>query len=424
MKAPNVWLLKDGEPLPHEDKGQSLRTGNLAKALLGLGCTVTWFASTFDHGQKRQRSSKTEVIDVADHYQIVLLKGPGYQKNASLGRVFHQFETGRQFLRIAPKMERPDLIVSAYPTPELNFAASNFAMRRRVPYVVDVRDPWPDLFPQKPHLIPLKAWYKKLLKRSLRRACGIVSMSDKMLDWALLHAGREKTEADAVFHLGAQRSLSPEPRIQEWRPSAEEPLVCVYYAMFGKLHRGDVILKAARILSEQKDKRIRFVFVGDGELRALWEQEVRDLDSVRFLGWMGKEDAALALRQAQVGIIAIGPEVADVWFGNKFFEYLEAGLALVNNTTSELQGLIQSKKLGLQFNGVSAEHLAQQLCFLADRPEMLAEMRRNGWQLFQSEFESGSVYGRYARHVLRLAGVDLQQAQAMNNTLQAVARSA
>lgn len=400
MHSEQIWLLKDGEPLPHENKGQSLRTGNLARAFDRLGFEVLWFVSSFEHGQKKQRASQTALLDVTDSYRLAVLQGPGYASNMSIGRVWHQFITAQEFLKLAATLPKPKLIVSAYPTPELNFAAGRFAAKHQIPFFVDIRDPWPDIFPKRLSVWPLKLIYRYLFRAALQKAAGLISMSDRMLAWGLGYAQRPSTSHDAVFHLGSTASDNPDPVINSVEFSEDQPLVCAYYAMFGKLHRGDVIVQAAKILHARAERRVRFVFIGDGEFKMQWQSELQGNPLVSFTGWLGKQDAAAKLREAHIGIIAIGQEVAEVWFGNKYFEYLEAGLALINNTTSEIREIIVEKRLGRQFEGLDAQDLVKQLDWFLDNPAALNECRANGLRLYREKYETTALYEGYARHVL------------------------
>ena len=48
----DIWVIKDGEPLPIEPDARVLRTGLLAAELVRRGHTVTWWTSTFAHHRK------------------------------------------------------------------------------------------------------------------------------------------------------------------------------------------------------------------------------------------------------------------------------------------------------------------------------------------------------------------------------------
>ena len=43
-KKLNIWLIKEGEALPVDDKPRLMRTGSLAKYLSEQGHIVTWWS--------------------------------------------------------------------------------------------------------------------------------------------------------------------------------------------------------------------------------------------------------------------------------------------------------------------------------------------------------------------------------------------
>ena len=141
----SIWLTQDGEPLPLDSGARLMRTGILAEVLHSRGVRVDWFASRFDHTQKRQRSVASASAQIHPGYDIHLLSGPGYSGNVSLRRILHQRKIAQAFLSVAGKQDVPDLLIASYPSPELCAAAASFAEQHNVPLIVDVRDPWPDI---------------------------------------------------------------------------------------------------------------------------------------------------------------------------------------------------------------------------------------------------------------------------------------
>jgi hypothetical protein len=113
------------EPLPTDPGDRRLmRGGMLCKALAARGHEVTWFTSTFDHYAKRQRMARSGTLAVSDNYRIELLRAPGYRRNGSPFRMWHNWRFARAFLDFARhSAQRPDVIVTDVPTTEAAQAA-------------------------------------------------------------------------------------------------------------------------------------------------------------------------------------------------------------------------------------------------------------------------------------------------------------
>ena len=82
-----IWLVKAGEPIP-TDPGipRLMRTGYLAKHLVGRGVSVTWWTAAFDHQRKLFRTETNETLSIEPNYSIRLVQSPGYIRNISLRR--------------------------------------------------------------------------------------------------------------------------------------------------------------------------------------------------------------------------------------------------------------------------------------------------------------------------------------------------
>ena len=402
-KKATIWLLKDGEPLPVDEVSQILRTGRLAQALQKREHEVHWFSGRFDHGRKSFRKAKTST-KIKDNLTLHLLDGKGYQKNISPARILHQRQVSRHFSKLAATLPKPDLILAAYPSPELCQAGKIYAQNQRVPFYVDVRDPWPESFAKsisklKANLArPLFWYYKNLLKQSLQASDGIISMSQAMLNWSLQQAGRTSKANDKVFYLGCEKPqtlntspLRPSPK----KITSDHPLTCIFYGMFGSSHNGEVVIQAAK-KTAQKKLPVKYIMAGDGDLKPHWESLAKELSNVEFTGWIGKSEAESYLAQSHLGFITIRGEINKFWFGNKFFEYNSFGLALLNDTCGELSSIIKDQSLGKNISPNNSDSIVQAIEQYLTQPEQLQQHMENSQQIFNQHFQAEKIYEDYA----------------------------
>ena len=147
----DVWVIKTGEPVPYieEESGDRLfRAGLMAQALVDSGANVTWFTGQFHHQLKRMRNVAPCTIQRPDPSgpSLIFLPSRGYKRHISPKRFLDHRDLQLQFLKIAPTLPRPDLIVCAWPTIELADAAVKFGRSQDIPVILDIRDLWPDVF--------------------------------------------------------------------------------------------------------------------------------------------------------------------------------------------------------------------------------------------------------------------------------------
>ncbi|RMD86674.1 MAG: glycosyltransferase [Candidatus Dadabacteria bacterium] len=273
-----------------------------------------------------------------------------------------------------------------------------------MPYIVDFRDPWPDSFagylPKVlwPALCPLASYYRWIIRFAANNASGITSISETMLKWALSYKTKSLNAPHKAFPIGYKSPLkTEEPIVQDVTETA--PITAVFVGLFGSTHGGEKIIEAFNILWEKGEKRAKCLMVGDGNFAALWREKAKGNPNIEFLGWADKQKLREIMSRCHVGLIVLNDAIRKFWFGNKLFEYLASGLAVVAYASPEVSFLLEENSAGTAIHNGTSEELAGAIERYIENPVLLTLHRKNALDLFKREFVSDAIYTKFAEFI-------------------------
>ena len=404
-----VWLVQTGEPVPISGPIKRMRTALLADELATRGHQVTWWTSSFDHGSRRFIEDVRPTQHLENGVELRLLPALGYDQSISFRRYFDHHYVARNFRKEIRDISRPpDLIVAATPDYHIAAEAADYAIRNNIPYVVDLRDEWPDSIVQ---MIPTEAlrvvgqfalsydFWK--LRKTLKRATGLVSMMQSMLEWGLSHARREQGQQDRIFYLGTEPPAHPDPTFLvalKEKLGPENKMTVVFIGTFGRMNHPEVILSALEHIAGQATQpQLNAIIVGEGDLYATVRRRYEHLPGVHFTGWLSSPQIASVLELGDIGVIPAVVERAT--FPNKAFSYLAAGLPILTSGHGDLKDLIEQHKFGKFFEPGNTLMLAKILLYLASNPAVVNTMSQSAQQLYKDRFMSNVIYGEYSDYL-------------------------
>lgn len=400
-----VWVLKDAEPLPLEPGQRALRSGLLAQELGRRGHHVLWWSSTFSHHLKKCIFERDTRLELMRNVTLQALDVGRYQRNVSIARVLHHRRLGRRFQELARTEPTPDIIVSALPNLDFPFQAARYASGRCLPLIVDVRDPWPDVFADKspPPLRPLVRSLTLIERHravhSLKSAVAVTAVSKGFLRWALGLAGRSQSSHDRVFYLGHSgfEAAGPESALPpKLAAQLKGKLVFTFVGTFGYSYEVELIARAAQHFHTHH-RDIAFVLVGEGHQRGILCQRFGELPNLILTGWLDTREIAAVLAQSHVGLVPCRslPDTVP----NKPFEYLAAGLPLLSSLRGEMADIIETHGLGLSYRAGDLGGLIQAVDRMrCDRPA-LARWSANARRTFAEHFSASRIYPDFASHI-------------------------
>jgi len=264
---------------------------------------------------------------------------------------------------------------------------------RRKPFVFEVRDLWPEL-PREMGVIKspiLLSMLSALEWSSYRSAHRCIGLSPGIVD-GIVRRGVPR-ERIAMIPNGCDIGLFDVSTETAWRPEGVtgSDLMTVFSGTHGLANGLHAVLDAAVLLKTRRRTDIKIVLIGDGKLKpSLVERATREgLDNVIFHDPVSKVRLAGLFMAADLGIQCLA-NVPAFYYGtspNKFFDYISAGLPVLNNYPGWLANMVKENECGFVVPPDDAVAFADALeCAAADR-EALKSMGNQASTLAAKDFD-------------------------------------
>lgn len=267
---------------------------------------------------------------------------------------------------------------------------------RRKKFVFEVRDFWPDstitLFNAVGKKYP---WYLKyslsfLGNRCYRAADACVGLAPGICDAIKEHA--QKGKRVVLIPNGCDLDLMKPGNREalQLEGVGEHDLVAVFTGAHGVANGLDAVLDGAKVLKQRGRNDIKMVFIGNG----MKKQELMDrakkegLDNCLFFPPVPKKELADIVSSSDVGMQILA-NATFFYYGtspNKFFDFISAGLPVLNNYPGWIADMIHENKCGVAVEPLKPELFADGLIYLADHPEERKKMGGNARALAERDF--------------------------------------
>ena len=376
----NLWLVNHYAILPQQAGGT--RHYTLARELVERGHQVTIVASSFDHTTRQEmhlRDGAPSRLEVVDGVRFLWLRTPPYSGN-SARRLWNTMVFARKVLglRAADLGGPPDVVLGSSPHLFAAWAAERLARRHRVPFVLEVRDLWPQSLVDLGSFSeghPFIRWLEYIERSLYRRASRIVTL----LPGAGEHIAQKGGSDERVVWIpnGVDLRLLPSPS----PPESRESLTFLYAGAHGLANHLGYLLEAihhARRLRPELPAHFRFV--GDGPEKPALIQRARELglENVAFEDPVPKNRVFEVLASADAFLVALQDTPLYRWgiSLNKIYDYLAMARPIVLAAPDSVyNNPIEEARAGLTAPSNNPEAYAKRLVELAETP---AEER---WQM-------------------------------------------
>lgn len=278
-----------------------------------------------------------------------------------------------------------DVVVGTSPQFFTVCAAYMTGLLKRVPWVFELRDIWPESIRvvgamKQSKVLDLLEQVELFL---YRKSSAIVSVTHAFRN-SLIRRGVDGEKIHVVTNGVDVSRFSPRNKGAELlrKHDLQGKFVVGYIGTHGLAHALDTLLDAAKALKVAPDgDRFRIILLGDGANKAALRQraQTEGLDNVIFVDSVSKDQVVRYWSLLDASIIHLKKDAlfATV-IPSKLFECMSMAIPVLHGVQGESADIVERENVGLLFEPENAEALINALRRLADHPELLARLKANG----------------------------------------------
>lgn len=374
------------------DGAGGIRSYAMAQKLLQCGHSVTIVCGSFIGGNTGLTGSFSKGVRRGIAHGIDVIEFDLTYSNHD-----DFFKRGLTFLKFAWRSVKIALsekydIVFASTTP-LTASIPGIAARwiRSKKFIFEVRDLWPEL-PRAMGVIknPVVLWSMGVLELvSYKSAHLLIGLSPGIVD-GIKHRGIAPNKIKMIPN-GCDIDIFA-ASTENWRPKgvSDTDLMAVFAGTHGIANGLDALLDAAVELKLRGREDIKLVLIGSGKQKAALQARATSegLFNVIFHDPVNKTKLAGLMAATDLGLQVLA-NVPAFYYGtspNKFFDYISAGLPVLNNYPGWLADLITQHQCGFVVKPNSSTAFADALEKAASDRHALQKMGKNAILLAQIQF--------------------------------------
>ncbi|PWB72661.1 MAG: glycosyltransferase WbuB [Anaerolineales bacterium] len=375
-----------------EEPGHT-RHFEMAKFLHSLGHELVIIASDLNY-QTGQRTVARKGIFAEQNFDGVrVLRSYIYPAlhRSYVWRIVSFFSFMFSSVWTALQVRDVDLVMGTTPPIFQAVSAWFVAWMRRVPFLLEVRDLWPEFgvgmgVLKNPIVIALARWLERFL---YARATHILVNSPAYKEY-MIGKGVPENKVTYIAYGTDVDMFNPSVDGSSIRKElgVDDKFVVLYAGALGQANDVDTVLRAAERLKDED--KIRFVLFGDGKERTRLQAEAErmKLSNVIFAGVRPKKEMPRVIASADV-CLAILQDIPmfRTTYPNKVFDYMAAGRATVLVIDGVSRKLIEDSYGGAYVQPGDDNQLAETILDLSKNEDIVKQMGLNARKFLEEHLD-------------------------------------
>lgn len=371
----------------------------ISQKLLEKGHEVTMITTA-------RKKDAQKYMDV-DGISVIYLRIP-YSNHMGILRRFQSFFSFMLYSTwIILKGPKYDTIIATSTPLTVGFPALIAKFFRRIPYVFEVRDLWPEVPIQMGGLKnPLLIWLAKTFEKTIYRyASQIVALSPGMYE-GVIAAGASADKAHMIPNMSKIDAFWPRPvniDVLNALDIDNKSFKVVYFGAMGIANGMDYILDAAKLLIEYS--QIQVILIGDGStLPDLQERCINEeIANVKFVKALSMKDLSRVVNACQVSLVTFSDlPILATNSPNKFFDSLSAGKPILVNSPGWTKKIVEEYDCGMYSNPKKPEELAENIITLYKNPKKVREKGLNARKLAETTYDKSILCEKFSEVIKKV----------------------
>jgi colanic acid biosynthesis glycosyl transferase WcaI len=282
-------------------------------------------------------------------------------------------------------VSRPDAVIATSPQLLVGLSGWWLARVKRVPFVFEVRDLWPESLVAVGMGDPNSFLHRGLGKIAgflYRRCDRVVVVSPAFKDHLIEH-WQVPPKKISVIENGVETGLfSPGAPDRELRREvgAEGKFVVCYIGTIGMAHGLETLVEAAARLRDSAPQ-VLFLLVGEGaeKERIISLARSRGLNNVRFVDQQPREKIPAYIRASDVCLVLLKKtELFKTVIPTKMLEFMACARPVILGVDGQARKIVEEAQAGLFMEPENPDALTQAILRLAADSELRESMGSNG----------------------------------------------
>lgn len=343
----NILYFQTAEPTFFDkESARPMRIMNLVDACEGDDLNFVVFTTDFYHQKKLHREFVGSNKMFGDKFEFRFINSPGYINHMGFARIYDHFCLGinviRELLKLKPK---PDLIIIGYPPIFTGFALFLYSKWNKIPYIVDVKDQWPDIF----HRSGLQNFIKRLyificgfaFKQILNNASKIITISNGFKNWIADSYDIDNDKIEIVF--------LTRPNIIDKRSNRKSSAVTSKISL---IFAGSItsVFNFDFLVGIDKIEWVTIDIFGLGPELSMLKKKFGHYPNVNFGGFISSDELSKRFLKAH-GLLAPYKNLPDFnsSIPNKIFDAIDFELPILTSLGGDVKDLIEYYDIGEVF---------------------------------------------------------------------------
>ena len=294
---------------------------------------------------------------------------------------------------------KQDIIVATSPPFFVGISGYLISRLKRVPFIFELRDLWPDSIVQLGQLknkFLIKLW-EDIELFLYKKSKQIVVVTDSYVE--ILKEKGIRSEKISVIKNGISiESNLPTLSVKEIKNklNINNEFVFAYIGTIGLSHALDTVVESAEKLKDNKE--ILFLIIGDGAEKEILNNKSQNLKltNIKFLDKIERNELSNYYQIVDVLIVPLkNIALFRSVIPSKIFEIMKYGKPILLGVDGESKKIVEEAKAGISFLPENVDDFVKQVMYLNNNRNILKEFSENGRRFVEKNFNRKILAKKY-----------------------------